>query len=174
MQRARIAFNVFRAGYPRAVKQAPFYFPSWRSGVPQWQIIDFTSYVTDGFQRNSLIYEALMYKVKSTWIAPLRAYSGDADHPQALPLDHPWRRWPIAPIRINRPGNSWAEYGLSQHQQKRLSCMLDRPQNTLPKRCAHCVPIESGLSPAIETSRAISTSQKASRHMTVYRFFRRT
>jgi HK97 family phage portal protein len=89
LQRASIALSVFRAGYPRAVKESPFLWPAMRQGVAQWQITDFNSYITDGFQRNSLIYEAIMYKVRSTWYTPLRAYSGDVDHPDVLPLNHP-------------------------------------------------------------------------------------
>lgn len=89
MTRARIAFNVFRDGYPRALKQSPFIWPAMREGHPQWQITDFGSYITEGFQLNTLIYSAIMYKVRSSYYAPLRAYSGDEDHPEVQPLDHP-------------------------------------------------------------------------------------
>lgn len=70
-------------------KQAPFIWPAFRAGAPQWQITDFGSYVADGFNLNTLIYSAIMYKVRSAYYAPLRAYIGDPDHPEALPLDHP-------------------------------------------------------------------------------------
>lgn len=128
LRRAAIAFNVFRSGYPRAVKQAPFIWPAMRQGVPQWQIVDFNSYVTDGFQRNSLIYEAIMYKVRSTWYTPLRAYSGDIDHPEVLPLNHPL----AALMHRPNPYQSTAQFMGSNTVYLNISgnsyVMLDRPK----------------------------------------------
>lgn len=89
LKRLSIALGVFRDGYPRSIKQSPFIWPAMRQGVPQWQITDFNSYITDGFQLNTLIYSAIMYKVRSAYYAPLRAYDGDPDHPEVQPLDHP-------------------------------------------------------------------------------------
>lgn len=94
MARLRAAWDVARYGYPLdrvpvAGKSAPFLFPLWRSGNPQWQIIDYSAYVREGFNINTLIYSAIMYKVRSSGIAPLRAYTGSREHPELLPPSHP-------------------------------------------------------------------------------------
>lgn len=94
-ERAKIALNVFRHGFPRQAlpsagkKQGVFAWPAWREGQPQWQITDFDSYVNEGFNLNSLIYSALMYKARAAALPNLRAYSGDVDNPTPLPADHP-------------------------------------------------------------------------------------
>ncbi len=133
LQRARIAFSVFANGYPRAVKAAPFLWPAFREGNAQWQIVDFNSYCADGFQRNSLIYEAIMYKVKSTWTTPLRAYTGDIDNPEALPLDHPLAALVYRP----NPYQSSAQFMGANTVYLNIAgddyVMLDRPnKNALP------------------------------------------
>ncbi len=86
------AYDSFhRNGGARANQQkmAPFYWPSWQTDVPAAKMIDYGSYVKDGFTRNSLIYAAIMYKVWSMTAAPLRAYTGEPDHPEPLSLDAP-------------------------------------------------------------------------------------
>lgn len=65
----------------RGVKEAPFAWPAWREGKPEWQIVDLNTYISEGFNLNSLIYSALMYKARSITNAPIRAYEGDLDHP---------------------------------------------------------------------------------------------
>jgi HK97 family phage portal protein len=113
-------------------KQAPFIWPAFRAGAPQWQITDFGSYVAEGFQLNTLIYSAIMYKVRSAYYAPLRAYTGDLDRPEALPLDHPLAVLCVRPnfyqsgaefmglntVYLNISGNSFV--------------MLDRPKRGAP------------------------------------------
>lgn len=74
---------------PREMKSAPFSWPSYSSGVVTWGMGNFMSYVNDGFNLNSLIYSAVMYKVRAAAQARLRAYTGDPDSPDALPLRHP-------------------------------------------------------------------------------------
>ena len=64
-------------------------WPAWREGVPLWQIIDYQGYVNEGFNLNSLIYSAIMYKVRAMTAAPLRAWTGDVDTPTRLPADNP-------------------------------------------------------------------------------------
>jgi HK97 family phage portal protein len=54
-------------------------WPDFRSGVPQWKIIDYTTYVNEGFNQNSLIYSSIMYKVRSMTVAPLKAWTGELD-----------------------------------------------------------------------------------------------
>lgn len=128
LQRAAIALNVFRSGYPRAIKQSPFIWPAMRQGVPQWQITDFNSYITDGFQRNSLIYEAIMYKVRSTWYTPLRAYSGDIDHPEVLPLNHPLAALTHRPNKYQSGAQFMGSNTVYLNISGNSYVMLDRPK----------------------------------------------
>lgn len=131
IHRARIALNVFRDGYPRArsIKESPFLWPAFRNGNAQWQIVDFNSYCRDGFEMNAVIYAAIMFKVKTcAWSVPLRAYTGDPNHPEILPLDHPLAALAQRPnpyqstqqfmgsniVHLNISGNSYV--------------MLDRPK----------------------------------------------
>lgn len=111
-ERARIAWKVFRHGFPRALnasKQAtrmPIMFPRFRLGEPQWRIIDVQSYIDEGFNLNSLVYSAVMYKARAIQSAPLRAYTGDFDHPELLPSNHALSRLATRP----NPSQSWREY----------------------------------------------------------------
>lgn len=94
IDRAKLALRVFRGGLPRSRRpygkaKLPFIWPSWRDGQPQWQIVDLATYVEEGFDANTLIYSALMYKFRAVTIAPLRAYEGDIDHPEILKPSHP-------------------------------------------------------------------------------------
>lgn len=115
LTRARIALDVFRRGVPpdRKAKPpaAPFLWPAWREGHPQWHIIDLQSYINEGYNLNTLIYSCLMYKTRAVSIAPMRAYEGDPDHPTRLPPDAPLSRLVARP----NPSMSWIEFnGLSE------------------------------------------------------------
>lgn len=133
--RARAAWNAILYGIPpmdtlRSIsrKEAPFLWPTWVSGRPQWNIVDFNSYVKEGFERNSLIYSAIMYKVRSVSTAPLRAYTGSMEKPEMLEENHPLSQLVKRPNRyqsgrgfmglntvfLNISGNSYV--------------MLDRPR----------------------------------------------
>jgi HK97 family phage portal protein len=92
-QRFQTSFDILLHGLPYERKQAagrfPLVWPSFRQGIPQWQLVDFSSYVAEGFNLNTLIYSAIMYKVRALRSAPLRAYTGDVDQPERLPADDP-------------------------------------------------------------------------------------
>jgi phage portal protein BeeE len=81
-------------------------WPSWRQGKPLWHIIDYSGYVNEGFNLNSLIYSAVMYKVRAMATAPLRAWTGDVDTPELLPADNPLQQL------VARPNfhQSWVEF----------------------------------------------------------------
>ena len=70
-------------------KSAPMAWLNWRQSRPEWHLIDYESYVAEGFNLNSIIYSAIMYKVKAMISAPLRAYEGERDQREQLPDDHP-------------------------------------------------------------------------------------
>lgn len=99
-QRMRLAWQTLTTGEMRRparsslqpwpeTKQAPFIWPSFREGAPQWNIVDVNAYIEEGFELNALIYSAIMYKVRAMSTAPLRAYSGSIDKPDPLPPDAP-------------------------------------------------------------------------------------
>ena len=105
--------SVFRRGFPvwrgeekRHQDSSPFAWLSWRENTPQWQTTDFQAYVEEGFNTNSLVYSAIMYKVRSKGSAPLRAYTGDPKTPEILPADHPLTKLVSRP----NPHQSWIQF----------------------------------------------------------------
>jgi len=94
IKRTSAALDVFRNGYPALARpeyKAQGGALGWpRLDVqPQWHLIDYTTYVEEGVNINAVIYAAIRYKWQSIASAPLRAYSGDTDHPEPLDADHP-------------------------------------------------------------------------------------
>ncbi len=106
--RAKVAWHVFHNGLtPRAqFKAAPYVWPSWKQDQPEWHLDDFASYVGEGFNLNSLIYSAIMFKVRSISQAPLRAYVGELDQREPLPADDD-----LAKL-VSRPNanQSWSQF----------------------------------------------------------------
>jgi HK97 family phage portal protein len=94
-KRVSAAWDVFRRGYPitrlpeRKARYGMMGWPSLGDEQPQWHLIDYTTYVEEGVNANAVIYAAIRYKWQSIAAAPLRAYGGDADHPEPLDADHP-------------------------------------------------------------------------------------
>lgn len=80
---------IVRDSRPIQYKKAPMQWPAWRDGKPEWQLVDLQGYVQEGFNLNSLIYSAIMYKARSSQAAPLRAYQGDQDNPTPAEKTHP-------------------------------------------------------------------------------------
>jgi len=93
-KRASTAWKVFRHGLPasRQPAKSALLSPSTAMGDPSWHLSHYESWANEGFLENSLIYGAIMYKVRSKMSAPLRAYTGDPRAPELLPLDHPLAR----------------------------------------------------------------------------------
>jgi len=109
-ERIKVSWDILRHGLPSESKQVagqiPLIWPSWRKGLPQWQIIDLASYISEGFDLNTLIYSAIMYKVRALRSAPLRAYTGDVDQPERLPADDPLSKLVARP----NTGQSWMTF----------------------------------------------------------------
>lgn len=72
-----------------AMKAMPMMWPEWVDGNPQWRLVDVRGYIEEGFNQNSLIYSAIMWKAKNMTQAPIRAYQGDHENPELLPVKHP-------------------------------------------------------------------------------------
>lgn len=101
------------------VKKFQYGWPTWIMGKPQWQLIDYPTYVNEGFAANVLLYNPIMYKVRAIQSAPLRAYLGDLEHPDQAKPDHPLAQltnrpnprmmWPmfaaLAELYFNLSGN---------------------------------------------------------------------
>jgi HK97 family phage portal protein len=130
-QRARAAFNVFRHGYPQT-KEMPFAWPSYRSGVPQWHMYDYDTFVAEGWTINSLIYSAIMFKARALASAPLKAWTGDKEHKEPLPPDDDLSRL------IARPNTHQSDIEFQQQATVYLNIsgnnftMLDRPRRGAP------------------------------------------
>jgi len=92
--RLRAAANAFRLlgpsskyssvsvlGSDHGVKDLPFAWPTNYNGKVQWHLVDYNAYVKEGYARNTLVYSAIMYKVRAIMSAPLKAYSGTLEVP---------------------------------------------------------------------------------------------
>lgn len=117
---------------PRAHKVAPFLWPTYVDDQPQWQMVDFQAYVNEGFNLNTLIYSAIMYKCRAQIAAPLRAYTGDVQDPELLPPDDALSRL------VDRPN---PHQSMVEHRQQAICylniagdnyALLDRPRPTAP------------------------------------------
>ncbi|MBU2249147.1 MAG: phage portal protein [Gammaproteobacteria bacterium] len=80
-----------RAAMFRAIQEkgAPYIWPDYETSRAQWHVTDIEGFYEQGFNANALVYSAIMYKAQSYGAVPLRAYKGDPDNPEPLPVDHP-------------------------------------------------------------------------------------
>jgi HK97 family phage portal protein len=153
-QRVNMAARLMRGepfrNLPSQAKQAPgsiFIWPDFRQGSPVWASGNFEDYALEGFQRNSLIYSAIMFKVRAQMAAPLRAYEGDVDSPTPLKASHPlaqllarpnlYMSWPefqgINTVYLNLAGETFIAL-----LRPRMGGMVER---MLPLRPDRCFPI---------------------------------
>ena len=145
-KRARAAINFFRNGWraisprsgsPASTKSSPLILPAWRDGEPLWQLVDFESYAQEGFNENAILFSAIMYKVRSITIAPLKAYGGTPEEPKLLPVAHPLQRL------VSRP-NRWQSQAEFQGQAEvflniagNVYIVLDRERGTQVPRAMY-------------------------------------
>jgi phage portal protein BeeE len=102
----RSTMQAFLANQQFSTKAAPFIWPDWRSGVPQWKMFSYEGYVEEGFNLNTLIYSAIMYKARSMRAAPLKAWTGTPEERE--PAD-PGSKLSKLVARPN-PHQSYAEF----------------------------------------------------------------
>lgn len=111
LTRVQAAVRVFKNGYPQLSYKTDnpkpldrtFLWPDYPSANPEWQITNTTAYMEEGFCLNSLVYSAIMYKVRATATAPLRAYTGTFRNPveedrssfvsQQIEFPNPYQNW---------------------------------------------------------------------------------
>ena len=72
----------------RELKRAMMLWPSLRSD-PLWHMINLDSYISQGFNLNTLIYSCVMWKARAMSLAPMTAYIGTPDERDLAPRDHP-------------------------------------------------------------------------------------
>lgn len=131
LQRLQHALSALRGDMPRALsnsrKSAPYVFPLFVNGQPQWHLADFAAYVAEGYSLNSIIYSAVNYKARAIGKARLRAYTGDPENPELLPANHPLSLLCARP----NPHQSWVEFQQQRETYLNIAgnsyTWLDRP-----------------------------------------------
>ena len=104
--RLQAAYHTFKYGNNRQAKSLPFAWPVTKADKPEWHLVDISSYISEGYSMNTLVYSAIMYKVRATMTAPLRAYSGTLENPELL------KKGNALADRLTRPNKhqSWVEF----------------------------------------------------------------
>lgn len=103
-KRISTAVKVLWYGLPR--KNLPFAWPDLVADKPQWRLIDVASYIREGFNENTLVYSAVMFKARSMSAAPLRVYRGAKEFPERVEDDHPL----VALVERPNEHQSWIEF----------------------------------------------------------------
>jgi len=83
-------------------KEFPFTFPTWRTGDPVPSLINFDTYVNDGYNRNELVYACISLVASNAASAPLRAWKDDDGSPTLVDL-------PLVDA-LNRPNPRQSRY----------------------------------------------------------------
>ncbi len=110
LTKMKIALQILGSDFsgPRGsgTKSLPFPWPEHIQGKPQWHLQNYRAFAAEGYQRNSVVYSSIQYKVRSMNTAPLTAYTGNPDFPEKLPKDHPLT------IRVTHPNpnQTWNEF----------------------------------------------------------------
>lgn len=85
-------------------KEFPFTFPAWRTGRPIPSLINFRTYIEEGFNRNELVYSCITLVASNAPVAPLKAWTfKDED---VVPVEH----WLIDALQRPNPRQSRYEF----------------------------------------------------------------
>ena len=68
-------------------KEYPFSFPTWRTGNPIPSLINYNTYVKEGYNRNELVYACITLVASNAPSAPMKAWRMVDDSP--VPVEHP-------------------------------------------------------------------------------------
>lgn len=89
--RIRDTLKYFQNGYSSnnrlVTKKSPFIWPFGFGNKPQWSMVDYNSFYTDGFNLNAVIYAVIMVKVRALAQVNLVAARGSVDEPEIIPSD---------------------------------------------------------------------------------------
>lgn len=105
-KRVRYAIRVLRNPNYVIEKQFAFRWTNSQTVNPSWQLLDYETYVKEGYSMNALVNIAVNYKIQSLALVPMRAYEGDIDSPELLPPDNPLAMLAARP----NPFMSWYEF----------------------------------------------------------------
>lgn len=119
----------------KETKKSPFIWPLGISETPQWSWVDYNSYYEEGFNTNSVIYAAIMTKVRAIAQLDLVAATGTLDEPKKIPLK---QQHPLS-LLLARPNPYMSENQFQGLQEAYLNltgnafAVLIRPnRNALP------------------------------------------
>lgn len=68
-------------------KEYPFTFPTWRQGDPIFPLVNFDTFVADGYNRNELVYACISLVASNAATAPLKAWKLEDNN--RVPVDLP-------------------------------------------------------------------------------------
>lgn len=68
-------------------KEYPFTFPTWRQGDPIFPLVNFDTFVADGYNRNELVYACISLAASNAATAPLKAWKLEDNN--RVPVDLP-------------------------------------------------------------------------------------
>ena len=111
--RLRIAAGIVTG---RRIKSAPYAMATWHQGSPQFDLINYATYVTDGYQKNTLVYACIREIAQSAAEPGWLAYRGEdlaPDHALQALLNTPnpyfssFELWELALIYMNLDGNAF-------------------------------------------------------------------
>lgn len=68
-------------------KEYPFTFPTWRQGDPIFPLVNFDTFVADGYNRNELVYACISLVASNAATAPLKAWKLEDNN--RVPVDFP-------------------------------------------------------------------------------------
>ena len=83
-------------------KEYPFSFPTWRTGNPIPSLIDYNTYVKEGYNRNELVYACITLVASNAASAPLKAWKLEDGKREAVEL-------PLIEV-LNRPNPRQSRY----------------------------------------------------------------
>lgn len=119
LQRLRYTADFFRTGFdnsrnqllnqtPRNTKKTPLRFSNRSSDQPMWSMVDYETFSREGFEGNSVIYAAIMTKVRAVSQVDLKAASGDVKSPTDIEPNNTRRDFELDAKTENTEGQALA------------------------------------------------------------------
>lgn len=125
LDRVKNTFSFFRTGLEpvrnvpmRGRKKTPLKFNSRSTDQPQWSMVDYESFYNEGFAANSVIYAAIMVKVRAVSQVDLIAVSPDSKGES---------KENFTPIEPNNTRRDFSLDEFATDENQRLANLLNRP-----------------------------------------------
>ena len=111
VERIRASITAFRnASNGRKDFPLPVNVYMGQQGQLQWSLIDYKTYVREGFSKNAVVYSSFRFKMDSVSQSPLRAYQGHPDNAELI--DNP--KHPLAKLAL-RPNSFMSRVEFMQY-----------------------------------------------------------